>query len=89
LVGLAMVKLTGPSAWGAAVAVGLAILAMYLTGTFHPPAGIDPLLVVSNSLPLVVPAGAGAGRRAAVDGVCLSLAPLAAPPSVAAALVLN
>jgi CBS-domain-containing membrane protein len=51
LVGLAMVKLTGPSAWGAAVAVGLAILAMYLTGTFHPPAGIDPLLVVSNSLP--------------------------------------
>ena len=24
---------------------------MYLTSTFHPPAGIDPLLVVTNSLP--------------------------------------
>src|SRR6266478_6665244 len=63
LVGLAMVKLTGPSAWAAAMAVGLAILAMYLTGTFHPPAGIDPLLVVSNSLPwsfLLAPVLAGA-----------------------------
>jgi CBS-domain-containing membrane protein len=26
----------------------LAVLAMYVTGTFHPPAGINPLLVVSN-----------------------------------------
>src|SRR5207237_4129882 len=51
LVGLAMLKLTGPSAWAASIAVGLAILAMYLTSTFHPPAGIDPLLVVTNSLP--------------------------------------
>lgn len=62
LVGLAMVKLTGPGAWAAA-AVGLAILAMYLTGTFHPPAGIDPLLVVSNGLPwsfLLAPVLAGA-----------------------------
>jgi CBS-domain-containing membrane protein len=23
---------------------------MYVTGTFHPPAGINPLLVVSNNL---------------------------------------
>jgi CBS-domain-containing membrane protein len=63
LVGLAMVQLTGPSAWAAAVAVGLAMLAMYLTDTLHPPAGIDPLLVVSNSLPwsfLLVPVLAGA-----------------------------
>jgi CBS-domain-containing membrane protein len=30
--------------------VGLAVLAMYVTGTFHPPAGINPLLVVSNNL---------------------------------------
>src|ERR1700732_2592734 len=63
VVGLARGKLTGPSAWAAAVAVGLAILAMYLTGTFHPPAGIDPLLVVSNSLPwsfLLAPVLAGA-----------------------------
>jgi CBS-domain-containing membrane protein len=63
LVGLAMLKLTGPSAWAAAVAVGLAILAMYLAGTFHPPAGIDPLLVVANNLPwsfLFAPVLAGA-----------------------------
>jgi CBS-domain-containing membrane protein len=51
MVGFAVVKLTGPGAWAAAMAVGLAILAMYLTGTFHPPAGIDPLLVVTNGLP--------------------------------------
>jgi CBS-domain-containing membrane protein len=35
----------------AAAAVGLAVLAIYVTGTFHPPAGINPLLVVSNNLP--------------------------------------
>jgi CBS-domain-containing membrane protein len=51
LVGLAMLQLTGPHAWAAAAAVGLAILAMVVTGTFHPPAGINPLLVISNNLP--------------------------------------
>src|SRR5207302_11129976 len=50
--GLAMLHITGPQAWAAAAAVGLATLAMYLTGTFHPPAGINPLLVVSHNLPL-------------------------------------
>jgi CBS-domain-containing membrane protein len=36
---------------------------MYVTGTFHPPAGIKPLLVVSNNLPwsfLFAPVLAGA-----------------------------
>src|SRR3954470_18973638 len=63
LVGLAMLKLAGPHAWAAAAAVGLSILAMYLTGTFHPPAGINPLLVVSSNLPwtfLFAPVLAGA-----------------------------
>jgi CBS-domain-containing membrane protein len=50
VVGLVVLQLTGPHAWAAAGAVGLAILAMYVSGTFHPPAGINPLLVVSNSL---------------------------------------
>jgi CBS-domain-containing membrane protein len=50
LAGLAMLKLTGPHAWAAAAAVGVAVLAMVITGTFHPPAGINPLLVVSNNL---------------------------------------
>jgi CBS-domain-containing membrane protein len=63
LVGLAVLKVTGPGAWAAAAGVGLAVLAMYLTGTFHPPAGINPLLVISNNLPwsfLFVPVLAGA-----------------------------
>ena len=49
LVGLLVVKLSGPGPWVAALAVGLAMLAMQLTGTFHPPAGINPLLVVVNN----------------------------------------
>lgn len=63
LVGLVMVKLVGPSAWAAAVAVGLAMIAMHLTRSFHPPAGIDPLIVVHHDLSwgfLVMPVGAGA-----------------------------
>ncbi|MBR1125749.1 HPP family protein [Bradyrhizobium lablabi] len=51
LVGLAVLKVTGPGEVAAAAGVGLAVLAMYLTGTFHPPAGINPLLVISHNLP--------------------------------------
>ena len=68
LVGFAVLKVTGPHALAAAAAVGLSILAMYLTGTFHPPAGINPLLVVSNNLPwtfLLAPVLAGAVMLAA------------------------
>ncbi len=50
LAGLAVVKLAGPHAWAAAAAVGLAILLMVLSDTLHPPAGIDPLLVVTANL---------------------------------------
>jgi CBS-domain-containing membrane protein len=63
LVGFVVLRLAGPQAWAAAAAVGLAVLAMYLTGTFHPPAGINPLLVVSGGLPwsfLLAPVLAGA-----------------------------
>jgi CBS-domain-containing membrane protein len=63
-----VLKLTGPQAWAAAAAVGLSILAMYVTGTFHPPAGINPLLVVSSNLPwtfLFAPVLAGAVLLAA------------------------
>ena len=63
LVGLVVLQMAGPNAWAAALAVGLAVLAMYITGTFHPPAGINPLLVVSNALPwsfLIAPVLAGA-----------------------------
>src|ERR1700750_1852496 len=50
VVGLLVLQLAGPHAWAAAAAVGLAILAMYRPDPFHPPAGIDPLLVVSQNL---------------------------------------
>jgi CBS-domain-containing membrane protein len=62
LVGLLIVKLCGPAPWAAALAVGLAMVAMHLTGTFHPPAGIDPLVVVVNNMSwtfLVAPVGIG------------------------------
>jgi CBS-domain-containing membrane protein len=63
IVGLLIVKACGPAAWAAALAVGLAMVAMHLTGTFHPPAGIDPLVVVTNNMSwsfLAVPVGTGA-----------------------------
>jgi CBS-domain-containing membrane protein len=63
LVGLLIVKLCGPAPWAAALAVGLAMVAMHITGTFHPPAGIDPLVVVVNNMSwsfLVIPVGVGA-----------------------------
>ncbi len=63
LVGLVVVKLAGPAPWAAALAVGLAMVAMHLTGTFHPPAGIDPLVVVVNNISwsfLLAPVGVGA-----------------------------
>jgi CBS-domain-containing membrane protein len=63
LVGLVIVKLCGPAPWAAAIAVGVAMVAMHLTGTFHPPAGIDPLVVVINNMSwsfLIVPGGLGA-----------------------------
>jgi CBS-domain-containing membrane protein len=62
LVGILVVKLCGPVPWAAAVAVGLAMVAMHATGTFHPPAGIDPLVIVINNMSwsfLFAPVGAG------------------------------
>ena len=47
----------------AALAVGLAMTAMHLTRTFHPPAGIDPLLVVTHEMSwqfLLFPVASGA-----------------------------
>jgi hypothetical protein len=88
LVGFVVLRLAGPQAWAAAAAVGLAVLAMYLTGTFHPPAGINPLLVVSGKSSLVIPARAGACGRGVAHGIRLCLAPLDLAPAVAAALAI-
>ncbi len=63
LAGILVVKIAGPGAFAAAVAVGLAVFAMVMTDTMHPPAGIDPLLVVLNNLSwpfLIAPVAAGA-----------------------------
>jgi CBS-domain-containing membrane protein len=60
---LLVLTLTGPGPVAAAIAVGLAVLAMVLSDTLHPPAGINPLLVVSGNLPwsfLVAPVLVGA-----------------------------
>jgi CBS-domain-containing membrane protein len=68
LVGFVVLRLAGPQAWAAAAAVGLSVLAMYVTDTFHPPAGINPLLVVSGGLPwtsFLAPVLAGALSLAA------------------------
>jgi len=63
LAGLMVLHAVGPQPWAAALAVGLAVFAMFVTRAFHPPAGIDPLLVVSANLPwtfIVAPVLAGA-----------------------------
>jgi CBS-domain-containing membrane protein len=63
VIGLLVVSVTGPSPWAAAVAVGLAMAAMHVTRTFHPPAGIDPLIVVAQGMSwsfLIAPVAVGA-----------------------------
>jgi CBS-domain-containing membrane protein len=84
LVGILLVKLTGPSPWAAAVAVGLAIAAMHATRTFHPPAGIDPLVVVVNDMSwsfLIAPVAIGAALLAAFALVWNNLARRGAWPA--------
>jgi len=51
LVGLAAQLVLGPGETTSAVAVGLATLAMIVTRTLHPPAGIDAFLLASQDLP--------------------------------------
>lgn len=62
-IGIAIAAITGPSPWAGAIAVGVAMAAMHYTRTFHPPAGIDPLIAVNESLPwtfFFIPVAAGA-----------------------------
>src|SRR5262249_21645464 len=61
-IGLLVLHTAGAGPWPAAAAVGLAIVVMPLPRTFHPPAGIDPLVVVVNDMPwsfLVAPVAIG------------------------------
>jgi CBS-domain-containing membrane protein len=62
-VGVAVAFVADPSPWAGAAAVGLAMAAMHLTRTFHPPAGINPLIAVNEHLTwtfLFIPVAAGA-----------------------------
>jgi CBS-domain-containing membrane protein len=45
-IGLAVFWLAGSGIWPMALATGLAIAAMQLTRTVHPPAGADPLVIM-------------------------------------------
>lgn len=63
LVGEIALMLGGPQPWVAALAVGIAILVMLATDSFHPPAGINPLIIVTHSMPwsfVIVPVALGA-----------------------------
>lgn len=50
LAGYLVVALLGDTPLAVALSVGLAAAAMHLTRTMHPPAGIDPLLIVHQQL---------------------------------------
>lgn len=52
LTGYGVSALLGHSALAVALAVGISATAMHLTRTMHPPAGIDPLLIVHQDLGL-------------------------------------
>ncbi|WP_255611476.1 HPP family protein [Marinobacterium arenosum] len=46
LIGLSVLQLFGVQPWSLGLAVGLAVALMLATGTTHPPAGANPLLVM-------------------------------------------
>ncbi|MCY8231650.1 HPP family protein [Priestia endophytica] len=50
-VGLVMYHSFGNNAWTLGIGVGLAIAAMMLTKTTHPPAGADPIVVILGASP--------------------------------------
>jgi CBS-domain-containing membrane protein len=63
IIGVLAVKIGGPQPYIAALAVGVAMLAMLATDSFHPPAGINPLIIVMNGMSwafILVPVAAGA-----------------------------
>jgi CBS-domain-containing membrane protein len=63
LVGVAVFALLGASPFSMALGVGLATVAMALTGTLHPPAGGNPLLAAAGAAgwPFIAAVAAGAG----------------------------
>ncbi|MDE1566907.1 HPP family protein [Aquabacter sp. P-9] len=77
LIGLAVLWLAGPSYPAAAAAVGIAFFAMQATRTLHPPAGIDPIIIVLEQLSptfLLVPVATGCALLVAYTYVWHTLA---------------
>jgi CBS-domain-containing membrane protein len=74
VVGLLLLKLCGPAPWAAALAVGVAMIAMHLTGTFYPPAGIDPFGRRQQQHAMELFNRASRHRGAPARAVCLCLA---------------
>ncbi len=70
--------LGGSQPWVAAIAVGVAILAMLATDSFHPPAGINPLIIVTHGMSVELRRGSGRGRCADSAGLYLVLDQLGA-----------
>lgn len=63
LVGVVVLALFGTSQPAAAAAVGIAMVAMRVTGTLHPPAAINPIIVVVEAMRpsfVLVPVALGA-----------------------------
>jgi CBS-domain-containing membrane protein len=48
LTGLAVLRFLGNHPWSLAIGVGLALAVMVLTKTTHPPAGADPIIIITN-----------------------------------------
>jgi hypothetical protein len=79
----------GAGPWAAAAAVGLSIVAMHLTRLFHPPVGIDPLVVPVNGMPWRLPGRSGCDRRLPAGGARHCLAQHRPARILAGALVVN
>jgi CBS-domain-containing membrane protein len=63
LVGLVVLHLVGASLLAMAIGVGCAIAVMRLTGTTHPPAGANPIVIIAAAAPwwfVAVPVACGA-----------------------------
>ena len=89
MVGEIALLLGGSQPWVAAVAVGVAILLMLATDSFHPPAGINPLIIVTHGMSWSFVAGSGRGRCPDPAGLYLVLDQLGAAHALARPVVLR
>ncbi|MDR1094859.1 MAG: HPP family protein [Spirochaetaceae bacterium] len=50
LTGFAVLQLLGNHPWSLAIGVGLALVVMVITKTTHPPAGADPIIIITSGV---------------------------------------